>query len=386
LGKFLDFELALQKRFLERRQVIHGLVVALVAKQHVLLIGPPGAAKSELAKAVCGAVGGRFFRTTLTPTSTPDELLGPVSAKRLIEDDVIARNLDGTLATADIAAIDEIWKCNAATLNSLLNAVNEREVVNAGQSVRIPLRTLVGTSNEMPQEESLTALWDRFSLRYRVDYLKDHGDFLALLGMPDGEDLTGPSLAEIDAASNLLPGVRWDGVKDTFVKIWGASRQVWRVPVSDRRWKWCLRLAQANALLAGRNEVQPNDLLVLADALWEEPDQQVKVRQGLLDLIDPALREAEELLDAAEEQWAVVMAADFSGSDDPAQNTQTLQAMNEAAGKIKKAGKRIEELRDGARGRGQDPSEIQATLERVDGYTKEAYSRFMAMRYRNGGV
>ena len=155
MGAWQDFESKLQTRFLERRNVIHGLLVALVARQHVLLIGPPGAAKSELAKAVCGAVGGRFFRTTLTPTSTPDELLGPISAKRLIKDDVIARNLEGTLATADIAAIDEIWKCNAATLNSLLNAVNEREVGNAGAVVKIPLRTLVATSNELPQEESL---------------------------------------------------------------------------------------------------------------------------------------------------------------------------------------------------------------------------------------
>ncbi len=237
MGQWQDFESKLQARFLERRSVIHGLLVALVARQHVLLIGPPGAAKSELAKAVCGAVGGRFFRTTLTPTSTPDELLGPVSAKRLIEDDVIARNLDGTLATADIAAIDEIWKCNSATLNSLLNAVNEREVVNAGQVVAIPLRTLVGTSNELPQEESLTALWDRFSLRYRVDYLRDAGNFLSLLGMPAGGAIAGPTLTAIDAAANLAAGVGWDGVRETFVKLWGTARQIWKVPVSDRRWQ-----------------------------------------------------------------------------------------------------------------------------------------------------
>ncbi len=379
---FHEFECALQKRFFERRSVIHGLVVSLVARQHVLLIGPPGAAKSELAKAVCGGVGGRFFRTTLTPTSTPDELFGPVSAKRMIEDDVYARNLDGTLATADIAAVDEIWKCNAATLNGLLTAVNEREVVNAGQTVRIPLRTLVGTSNELPQDESLTALWDRFGLRFRVDYLKDAGNFLDLLRMSEEQEgPTGPTLTEIDAASHLVPDVHWDGVRETFTKLWVAARHVWRVAVSDRRWRRCLRLCQANALLDGRNEVLPQDLLILSDALWEEPDQRGKIRRGLFDIVDPALGEAEDLLDAAEEQWITVIAADVSGSDDPDQNRKTMDAFDESAKKLKKIARRLQELRDGAIGRGQDASAIEDVLDRTNGYTKEAFMRFNTMRY-----
>jgi len=379
VGAWQDFESKLQTRFLERRNVIHGLLVALVARQHVLLIGPPGAAKSELAKAVCGAVGGRFFRTTLTPTSTPDELLGPISAKRLIEDDVIARNLEGTLATADIAAIDEIWKCNAATLNSLLNAVNEREVGNAGAVVKIPLRTLVGTSNELPQEESLTALWDRFSLRFRVDYLKDPANFLALLDMAEVGTIQGPSLAEIDSAYSLVGGIAWDGMRETFLKLWSTARQTWKVPVSDRRWKWCLRLCQAHALLAGRAAVHPSDLLVLADALWEEPGQQSVIRQGLLDLIDPVLREAEEKCDAAEEQWQKALTAET----ETAEPKDVIAVISEAAGKIKKSATRIEELRDIARGKGLDTTDLEATLARVQGMSQDIH-RKLVTRYTGG--
>ncbi len=376
MGSWQQFEDALQAQFLERREVIHGLLVALVARQHVLLIGPPGAAKSELARTVCGAMGGRFFRTTLTPTSTPDELLGPVSAKRLIEDDVIARNLDGSLATADVAAVDEVWKCNAATLNCLLSVLVEREVTDAGRPVPVPLRTLVATSNELPQEEGLAALWDRFGLRFRVDYLKDPGDFLRLLSMPEAAAVTGPSLAEVDAAGRLLDAIAWDGVRETFLKLWAAARQNWRVAVSDRRWKWCLRIAQANALLAGRSEVQPADLLVLADALWEEPDQRLAIRQGLLEIVDPALREAEEQVDAAEEQWQKAMAADGEPKD-------VLAVISEAAKKLRKATARLEELRDIARGRGGDTSELERALGRVQAWNRAIHEK-LTSRYMGG--
>jgi MoxR-like ATPase len=379
LGTWQDFEDRLQAQFLERREVIHGLLVALVARQHVLLIGPPGAAKSELARTVCGAVGGRFFRTTLTPTSTPDELLGPVSAKRLIEDDVIARNLDGSLATADIAAVDEIWKCNAATLNCLLSVINEREVTDAGRPLPVPLRTLVGTSNELPQEEGLTALWDRFALRYQVGYLKDPGDFLRLLAMPETAPVQGPTLAEVDAAGRLLDSIAWDGVRETFLKLWTAARQTWRVSVSDRRWKWCLRLCRANALLAGRNEAQPADLLVLADALWEEPDQRLRIRQELLEIVDPALREAEELTDAAEEQWQKAMAVTDGEPKD------VMAVISEAAKKIRKSAARLEELRDIARGRGRDTAELERALERVQTWNRSIHQK-LTDRYMAGGA
>ncbi len=380
MGKWQTFEEALCARFLERRSVIHGMLVGLVARQHVLLIGPPGAAKSEMAKAVCGAVGGRFFRTTLTPTSTPDELLGPVSAKRLIEEDVVARHLEGTLATADVAAVDEIWKCNAATLNSLLSVVNEREVSDGGRMVAVPLRTLVGTSNELPQDDSLTALWDRFSLRYRVDYIREPGAFLSLLSMPaDGaraSTIQGPTLDEVSAATTMLPGIAWDGVRDTLMRLWTTARQTWRVSVSDRRWQWCLRLCQANALLAGRAAVEPVDLLILADALWEEPDQRLTIRQGLLDIVDPVLREAEELVDAAEEQCQKVSVATGEPKD-------VLVTISEAAKKIKRACSRLEELRDMTRGKGRDTADIDEMLARVQTMNRSIHKQ-LTSRYMGG--
>ena len=376
--KFSEFEQALAGRFLERERVIHGILVALVAGQHVLLLGSPGTAKSDMALAVCEGIGGRFFRTTLTPTSVPDELFGPVDIKRLTEEGVYARTLHGTLATADLAVVDEVFKCNAATLNSLLSVVNEREVLDAGAMVKVPLRTLVGTSNELPQDDSLGALWDRFSLRYVVEPLRAPADWLKMMEMGEPSPAAGPTLTEIANAADLVPTVEWSPIRETFLKVWQAARQTWRVDVSDRRWRWCLRLVQANALLAGRMTCQPSDLLILSDALWQEPGQRQAIRQGLLDVVDPALREAEDLTDAAEEQWRKVDGMDES---DPGKVTATNM---EAATKFKQAEARLTELVDLAKARGQDAAGIAALRDRVRGYNRALHQR-IADRMLSGG-
>ena len=367
--KFEDFERALASHYFEREREIHGILVALVAGQHVLLIGPPGTAKSEVAKQVCEGVGGRFFRTTLTPTSVPDELFGPVDIKRLTEEGVYARSMDGSLATADLAVVDEVFKCNAATLNGLLSVINEREILNAGSVTRVPLRSLVGTSNELPQDDSLGALWDRFSLRYVVGPLRGPGNWMKMMEMGPSPIIEGPSMVELENSTKLVEHVEWSTISETFLKVWQAARQSWRVDVSDRRWRWCLRLVQANALLAGRMTCQPSDLLILADALWQEPGQRLTIRQGLLGIVDPALGEAEDILDAAEEQWAKVDTADNA---DPAKVTASNM---EAATKFKQAEARLNELVDLAKARGQDAQTIAGLRDKVRAFNRALHQK-----------
>ena len=96
-------------------------------------LGPPGAIKSLLAETLCGALGGRFFTKTLNPFTAPEELIGPVSAKKLVEEDRYERNLTGMLGEADVAVLNEVWKCNSGTLNTMLDLVNERRITNGAQ-------------------------------------------------------------------------------------------------------------------------------------------------------------------------------------------------------------------------------------------------------------
>ena len=142
------------KAFPERKQVIDGSLCSILAGEHVLLLGPPGTAKSALVRAIAQAFSGAYFERLLTKFSTPEELFGPISLKAL-EEDRFARVIQGKLPEAEFAFVDEIFKANSAILNSLLSLINERVFHNDGAPIRCPLVTLFGASNELPEGKEL---------------------------------------------------------------------------------------------------------------------------------------------------------------------------------------------------------------------------------------
>src|SRR3954468_4394433 len=131
----------LNARFPERREIIDGALCAVLAKEHVLLLGPPGTAKSALVRAIAQAFDGTYFERLLTKFSTPEELFGPISLKAL-EQDRFARVTVGKMPEADFAFVDEVFKANSAILNALLSVVNERIFHNDGAPMQCPLVSL----------------------------------------------------------------------------------------------------------------------------------------------------------------------------------------------------------------------------------------------------
>ncbi len=322
-------------RFPERKDVIDGALAAVLAGEHVLLLGLPGTAKSALARAIAQAFSGIYFERLLTKFSTPEELFGAISLKAL-EQDRFARVVTGKLPEAEFAFVDEVFKANSAILNSLLSLVNERVFHNDGQPMACPLVTMFGASNELPDGKELEALFDRFLLRFEVGYLLRPGNLKLVLAAPDPVASQVMTMKDLRAAQAEAAKVAVsDETIDALIQIRDACKAE-GIVASDRRWKKSLKLAQACAYMAGEKKTTPEDLSILVDALWREPKDRSKTARLVGKLADPVGAQAAEILDAARETAAKVAA--LVAGDRKAYIAQAAQALEQFQAQQKKLG------------------------------------------------
>jgi MoxR-like ATPase len=307
LGQIRD---ELNRMFFERAELIDGALAALLSRSHVLLIGPPGTAKSMLAEELCTRIeGANYFQWLLTRFSTPEELFGAVSLKGLEQDDY-RRVTSYKLPEAHIAFLDEIFKANSSILNALLTLINERVFHNGRERIATPLITMFGASNELPDEEELTALFDRFMFRFITSYITEDFRFLKMLegAVPATRaTLSFTELNEIAAISGRakVPGTILNEIAELRRAL---ARE--QIVVSDRRWKICLDVLRAHATIFGRSTVVEDDLMFLEHVLWKDPEERPKVTEVLRRLVRGFEEEARELLiqsqelrDYAQRQW-----------------------------------------------------------------------------------
>lgn len=289
---------ALAEGLVERGTPVRLALLAALAGEHVLLVGPPGTAKSEIARRLRLAFhDASWFERLLTRFTVPEELFGPLSIQAL-EQDVYRRHTQGYLPTASIAFLDEVFKANSAILNALLTLLNEREFDNGTARERTPLVCVVGATNELPEaNEGMEALYDRFLLRCHVGPVTE-ASFLKLLGVPgtpafvpEEWRLTPADLERIRAEARLVR------VGDGIVHLLAGLRKhlgEQRMQVSDRRWRKIVELLKVAAYTDGRDKVSIWDCALLQHCTWERPEQRqvvqawYEVRAGSGQASDPA--------------------------------------------------------------------------------------------------
>src|SRR5437588_1018205 len=161
----------LKSRFVGRDEVIDLIALALTAREHLFLHGPPGTAKSALIRHFARAVQGNYFEYMLTRFSEPNEIFGPIDIGKLREGTIITVT-KGMLPEAEFVFLDELFNANSAILNNLLTVLNERVYRRGMETHALPLLSLFSASNHLPEDATLVALFERFLLRCHVQNLK----------------------------------------------------------------------------------------------------------------------------------------------------------------------------------------------------------------------
>ncbi|MGW5032025.1 AAA family ATPase [Streptomyces nigra] len=351
----------LSERFYERDDVVRTLVVTLLAGQHSLMLGPPGTAKSELARDLTSRVeGASYWEILLSKFTSPTRMFGPIDVGALARGEY-HQVYEGRATTAHVAFMDEIFKCSTAALNETLGYLNERiyHPENGGEPIRCPLIGAITASNELPDADDSAAVYDRLLVRIEIGYLTDPSNFAALVrsavrAPAPASTPTTIHLSELqEAVTKSVPAIEVpDAMVDAICTLRAALRRK-ELIASDRRWRQAVGLLQASAYLDGRTEVTETDLSILTHVLWNSPAERPVVEREVLHLVNPDAKEALDLADTLDELETQLDA--MAGQSREALSDWVIK---NAHNKLATAGKRLEQLRSEAAGAGRSTTTI----------------------------
>ncbi|MDR0475242.1 MAG: AAA family ATPase [Treponema sp.] len=279
----------------EKKEIMALALLSSIAGESIFLLGPPGVAKSLIARRLKYAYkDASVFEYLMSRFSTPDEIFGPVSISELKKDKYV-RIIDNYLPTASVVFLDEIWKAGPSIQNALLTILNEKKFRNGEKEIDVPMKALISASNELPaKDQGLEALWDRFLVRLIVNGIEDQEKFRKMIGMPS---LSGKEEDE------KLKEIITETISDEEYKEWSKKINQIAIPenvfnvihvirgkieqynkenkestekqiyVSDRRWRKIVRLMCTSAFLNDRTEVDLMDCFLIKHCIWNEKEQ-----------------------------------------------------------------------------------------------------------------
>ncbi len=292
----------LSRGLYERDEVIKLALLAAISGESLFLLGPPGVGKSMVARRLKYAFrDAKSFEYLMTRFSTPEEVFGPISIKKLKEEDKYERKTEQYMPGANIVFLDEIWKSSSSIQNALLTIINEKVYRNGEQETRVDLKGLITASNELPPDgENFGPLYDRLLLRYHLQEIRSNKGFLDMI-TDTGEMYEDPvkeehkiETAELEDWQSHIDAVR---IEDEVLSVIQIIREklleynqkqedsFQHIRVFDRRWKKIVRLLRTSAFLNDREKVDLMDCFLMSHALWNQPSQVDIVQEILAETI-----------------------------------------------------------------------------------------------------
>ncbi|CAM4191514.1 AAA family ATPase [Corallococcus exiguus] len=269
----------------EREAMVELVALSAVAGEHLLVVGPPGTAKSEAVRRTARGLGGAYFEYLLGRFTEPSEIFGPVDLRKLREG-LVETETAGMLPEAEVAFLDEVFLGSTAILNTLLGLLNERTFRRGHTRMQCPLRVCVGASNALPEDDALAAFADRFLARIFVEPVPDPRLEELLEGGASLWADAAPrvaSLASLDVVAQAARRADLGPVRPHLAQALRTLRAA-GIALSDRRAVKVQRLVAAAAALAGRTTPGVADLWPLVYAVPTK-EAQALARDVLRDVL-----------------------------------------------------------------------------------------------------